>query len=86
MVYPKVDSSKQTWLPKDTDKWSAHDADNAKVIALVPVWTTHLKVRLNDPRGSFPTQRILWFCGIQQYTARYTSTEEENIALHLGQS
>lgn len=34
----------------------------AKVKGLILVWAIQLRVGLNSPCGSFPTQSSLWFC------------------------
>lgn len=37
-------------------------ADNVKVVDLITVWAIQLRVGLDDPSRSLPTQTIPWFC------------------------
>lgn len=38
-----------------------------KVVGLIPIQATHLKVGLCVPYGSIPTQNIPWFCDISPF-------------------
>lgn len=39
--------------------WLKHGVNNAKAVGLIPIWTIHLRVGLDDPSGPLPTQTFL---------------------------
>lgn len=56
--------------------WLDHDANNAKVIGTISVWTIHLGAGLDDHSGSLPTQAILWL------HQNHSKTQNTSVSLH----